>query len=65
VLTYRRKHDRQEVVVILNFTNAERIVAVPDAAQMPFSTTLRQAKIDGQKILLMPNEGVVLLNEPP
>ena len=63
VLTYTRRYGLQEIIVMLNFANAERIVPLPNTEDLLFSTICRrQAKIENQRISLEANEGVVLLN---
>lgn len=67
VLTYHRKHGSEMVVIMLNFSNDQRIVARPNSPQAPhllFSTTRdRQEEFEGETILLGPNEGLMLLCE--
>lgn len=66
VLTYTRKYGRQEIVVMLNFADAERIVPLPGAPALLFSTTgRRQDKMGDQPISLAANEGVAFLSETP
>jgi alpha-glucosidase len=60
VLTYRRKLDLEEILVVLNFSSAERSVRLPNSSKLLFTTAFpRQTKVEARDLSLGPDEGAI------